>query len=316
MKKLLAAFGICFLLLLTSSPAYAELIYAYTWSEYDDWSGKMKPVYDVYVDTENITLTYGSEMEHLCVILLNDYKPYNNPFGIKEDKQLMYFQRSDTLWNGRWRVLGEYGPESSINPEVIWDIIVSHDLIAVAQEKAVREYREWEEQEKNRKEQERKRAEMRAKEKERQSQKYKWKQLIESGSNLLSNKKYKEAETAFKNAIDIAMQSKLSADALEESYIGLAVTYESQKDFVSMYNLFTSSSAPKKFRQAVTYFLRGESICARAAGAIVDHENKDKIQMFIRVAKADFQQALNMNPDDNLRRDAKKGLEFLETLSY
>ena len=130
MKKLFAALGVCFGLLLVSTPAQAELIYAYTWNAYDNWSGAMRPQFDVYLDTEDVNIIdVGTNF--LWVGMMRDYAPYVDNWGGGLVSAPATFQWTGTQWVST--------PSEGFDPDKIIDLILSYDLVEEAREKAERE---------------------------------------------------------------------------------------------------------------------------------------------------------------------------------
>ena len=121
MKKVFAVLGFCFMLLSICTPAQAREIYAYTWSEYDSWKAEWVPKYDVYVDTEQISV--GKSGTSLFIFLRADMQPS----GVQARFSLL----ATGHWTGsKWVI--ERG--DLISPDKIADIVFSPDVWAEIQE--------------------------------------------------------------------------------------------------------------------------------------------------------------------------------------
>ena len=132
-KSFMLLLGICFAVMSACSVAQAELVYAYTWYEYDSWYDEMKPKYDVYLSTEETEIVIVDDVPILLVRLYSDYQPYQ---GL-EGKWPMVAQYH---WTGtRW--VGE--PSAGCDLDKILDMASSYGLLdGLLEEAQEREERE------------------------------------------------------------------------------------------------------------------------------------------------------------------------------
>ncbi len=204
MKKLFTVLGICFILLMTNTPAQAREIYAYTVSEKNSWNDEWVPSYNIYVDTENIGIAFDR------VISIGLIKEWHELSHLKG----RYMLTAIGNWNGsNWVIERDEG----IYPDKIANIVFSPDVWEEIQENIEQKRIEAEErraaQEKAKAEAERKDAELQA------SQIPLAEPYIEQGLKLHAEKKYEEGDKAFEKAIELAPKYDKAYTAYIKAYI-------------------------------------------------------------------------------------------------
>lgn len=213
MKKLFAALGICFLLLLTSTSAHAERrIYSYT--SYNTWNGE--PL-DIYVGAnENSGFVTGAlEGAISCTVGVYEGDSYAGAprFG----------RSPDGVWYAYDAELNRFMPLAYFNSELLNNVlrtVLSDEFQqAVREEIAEAETRQAEAQ---RQEELRKLREQERKNKEAEAfynQAQAADPYIKQGMDYYANKKWKEGDEAFERAIQLAPSYDLAYEAYVDRYI-------------------------------------------------------------------------------------------------
>lgn len=294
MKKLFAALGICFLLLLTSSTTYAERsVYSYT-DTCTNPDGTREPV-DVYV----LANAYSGFCD-------NGYGGVDCLVGVVVEGHGggdMSFRCIDNVWYCMDFSTNRFLPMSYHN-EMVHNVLatilsdeyqqaVREEQALAAEEQQARKIQE--EQERERKEQER-----------IQAQKFqRFNEAIQKGNQYLENKDNEKAKIAYYSAIKIVSEDKLPSSHEEIARLKLAGVYREEKQYSKILNLFPRD---KDYEHVEVYYFRAEA----CSGVSTTYKNdKAMFLKYLREAKLDFQTVMDMHPGGVMEDDAKK---FLGTI--
>ncbi len=291
MKKLFAALGVCFLLLLTSTSAHAERrIYSYT--SYNTWNGEPLDIY-VGANEDSGFVTGALEGAISCTVGVYEGDSY---VGAPR------FGRSpDGVWYAYDAELNRFMPLAYFNSELLNNVlrtVLSDEFQqAVREEIAEAETRE---------------IEMQRQEAAKQKLK-EFKHTLAQGDQYRKDKKYAEAENAYISALGKANQNESLADYIETVTVKLAAVYDDQGKYVKVLELFAPFPDDKVFEHTEVYFLRAKANMRKVAAESAKYSKDEKLNIFRKI-KSDMQIVIDRHPGGVMESEAKKMMQILQMI--